>query len=153
VDAERALYDWRAIREAPRLDQDQRIAMIVYNDETLEALAKRSPLDRRMLAKALKAIDAMHPKAIAIDILFDQPQAGDPLLIDTLRQMKTPTYLAFTTNEANPDYMRLWQEQFLRGFLKQVSSGPVHPTSIRLVPDSDNVIRRWPDQPRNLPPL
>ncbi len=127
--------------------------MVNYTDETLEAVAKRSPLDRKMLADALKAIDAMHPKAIGIDILIDQPQAEDPLLIDTLSHMKTPTYLAFTTNAATGEYMRLWQEQFLRDFLKKVSGGPVHPTSIRLVPDTDNVIRSWPDQLAILPPL
>ena len=61
IEAERALYDLRVVQTAPRVAQDQRIVMVVYTDETLEALAKRSPLDRAMLAKALKAIDAMKP--------------------------------------------------------------------------------------------
>lgn len=153
IDAERALYDWRAVEAAPRVEQDQRIVMIVYTDETLEAVEKRSPLDRKMLADALKAIDAMNPKAIGIDILIDQPQQEDPLLIDTFRGMKTPTYLAFATNATNPDYMRVWQEDYLRTFLREAQPGPVRPTSIMLQPDTDNVIRTWPEQPRNLPPL
>ena len=42
-DAERALYDLRAYSTAPRVDQDQRIQIVVYNDETLIAAKKRSP--------------------------------------------------------------------------------------------------------------
>ena len=153
-DAERALYDLRLLETALKVDQDQRIVMIVYTDETLEALAKRSPLDRKMLADALGRIDAMNPKAIGIDILFDQPQAEDPILADALRGMKTPTYLAFATNATNPDYMKVWQEEYLRKFLAEVKSGPVRPTSIMLEPDlGDGVIRSWPSQPKALPPL
>ena len=153
VDAERALYDLRVAQTAPRVEQDNRIIMVVYTDETLEAVAKRSPLDRKMLADALRAIDAMNPKAIGIDILIDQAQDEDPLLIDAFRRLKTPTYLAFASNATNPDYMRVWQEDFLTNFLLQTRPGPVRPTSILLQPDADNVIRRWPDQPRTLPPL
>jgi adenylate cyclase len=153
-DAERALYDVRLVRAAPKVAQDDRIVMIVYNDETLEKVGKRSPLDRKILADALTAIDAMNPKAIGIDILIDQAQPEDPLLIDAFRRMKTPTYLAFASNATNPEYMQYWQEQFLTNFLREVSSGPVRPTSIMLEPDiQDGVIRSWPNQPRSLPPL
>jgi adenylate cyclase len=153
-DAERALYDMRLVRAAPLVAQDDRIVMIVYNDETLEKVGKRSPLDRKLLAEALTAIDAMNPKAIGIDILIDQAQPEDPILIDAFRKMKTPTYLAFASNETNPEYMQYWQEQFLRNFLQQVASGPVRPASIMLQPDrADGVIRSWPHQPANLPPL
>ena len=153
VDAERALYDLRFFETAPRVAQDDRITLIVYTDETLEAVAKRSPLDRRMLASALRSIDRMNPRAIGIDILFDQPQEEDPLLIDALNDMRTPTYLAFATNRFNPNQIKLWQEEYLRGFLAAVAAGPVAPTSILLYPDRDNVIRSWPYQPRALPPL
>ena len=153
-DAERALYDIRFVNAAPRVAQDERIVMVVFNDQTLEKLGKRSPLDRKMLSDALRAIDAMNPKGIGIDILFDQAQPEDPLLLDTFRRMKTPTYVAFASNATNPDYMEYWQEQFLRNFLKQTAPGPVRPTSILLEPDlEDNVIRSWPAQPSTLPPL
>src|SRR3546814_12625429 len=48
-DAERGLYDIRLLETAERVPQDDRIVLVVYTDETLEALAKRSPLDREML--------------------------------------------------------------------------------------------------------
>ncbi|MDT9600459.1 CHASE2 domain-containing protein [Sphingosinicella rhizophila] len=153
-DAERALYDIRAGSSTPRVDQDPRITLVVYDDQTLELLGKRTPLDRKMLAGALRAIDAMNPKAIGIDILIDQEQPEDPLLIDALKAMKAPVYLAFTTSTANPDYMNYEQEQFLRAFLPKVASGPVRPASIQLVSDQeDGVMRHWPDRSAELPPL
>jgi adenylate cyclase len=152
-DAERALYDTRVILTAPQVDQDQRITLVVFTDETLKRVEKRSPLDRRTLAQALAAIDAMNPKAVAVDILIDQPQQEDPLLVQTLRGLKRPIYFGFATNASNPEQMQVWQEEFLRAFLAQAAPGPVQPTSIRIRTDGDNVMRRWPDQPRALPPL
>ncbi|MGZ8998188.1 MAG: CHASE2 domain-containing protein, partial [Allosphingosinicella sp.] len=157
-DAERALYDYRFVETAERtLEQDPRIVLITFDDQTLEQLGKRSPLDRGMLARALRAIDRLAPRAIGIDIVIDQRQPEDPELIDTFRRMRTPTFLAFASSNpeyGNPEQMEYWQEQFLRGFLAQVSAGPVRPTSIKTEPDlADGVIRRWGGQHPRLPPL
>ena len=154
MEGERALYDFRVILSAPKVDQDPRIAMVVYTDDTLKRVEKRSPLDRKTLADALRAIDRMNPKAIGIDILIDQPQAEDPELIETFRAMKTPTYLAYANNATNPEQIEVWQEEFLTQFLRQAGTGGVlKPTSIRLATDPDNVIRRWPAHPKQLPDL
>jgi adenylate cyclase len=155
-DAERALYDWRFYRSAERvLQQDSRIVLVTYNDETLRQLGKRSPLDRHMLAQALRAIDAMHPRAIGIDILIDQSQPEDAELIAAMRSLHTPTFLGFgRASGGNEAQIAYWQEQFMRGFLRQVASGPVRPTSIRMEADpNDGVIRRWPRDRAGLPPL
>src|SRR3954469_24784817 len=69
-DAERALYDIRFVRSAPRVTQDPPFFLTAYDDQTLRQLGKRSPLDRRLLAETLAALDSLHPKAIGIDILF-----------------------------------------------------------------------------------
>ena len=152
---ERALYDLRFYRTAERtLEQDPRIVMVTYNDETLQQLGKRSPLDRRMLARALTTIDAMNPRAIGIDILIDQAQPEDGELIAAFRSLRAPTRLAFASNAANPDQIEYWQEEFLRGFLRRLQPGQTRPTSIRTETDlADDVIRRWPRQAPNLPPL
>jgi len=154
-DAERALYDWRVNRSAPRtLEQDPRIILVTYNDETLRELGKRSPLDRRMLARALRTIDAMGPRAIGIDILIDQAQAEDEELIAAFRSMRTPTRLAFATHQANPDQTEYWQEQFMRTLFRRIGPSQVRPASIKMEPDqADGVIRRWPLQDDGLPLL
>lgn len=100
-DPKRALYDVRVLESAERVGQDERIVLVTYNDDTLEMLGKRSPLDRAMLADALGAVDAMGAKAIGIDILLDQPQAEASVLLDTLRRMRTLTLLAFASRRGN----------------------------------------------------
>jgi adenylate cyclase len=152
-DVERVLYDVRAVFAAPKVDQDPRIVMVVYTDRTLELTGKRSPLDRALLAKALTNIDRLRPKAIGIDILIDQPQPEDPQLIGAFRAIRSPTWLAFAANETNASSMQTWQEDYLRGFLDRVKPGNVHPASIRIEADPDNVMRSWPSQPAGLPPL
>jgi adenylate cyclase len=152
-DAERALYDTRFVRAAPRVAQDDRIVLITYDDQTLQTLQKRSPLDRRVLAEALAALDGMKPKAIGIDILFDQPQAEDPQLLATFKAMKTPTLLAYATKAENEDQIEYEQQQFLRQFIGRARTARVRPASIKMEPDyEDGVIRRWPVQGGNLPP-
>jgi len=152
-DAERALYDTRFVRAAPRVVQDDRIVLITYDDQTLQALQKRSPLDRRVLAEALATLEAMRPKAIGIDILFDQPQAEDPQLLATFKGMKAPTLIAYASDVENKDQIEYEQHQFLRRFIGSARTGRVRPASIKLEPDyEDGVIRRWPEQDGTLPP-
>ena len=154
-DAERGLYDLRVNASAQVHEEpDPRISLVVYNDETLEMLGKRSPLDRRMLAQALTVLDRMGPRAIGIDILIDQAQAEDEELIQAFRSLQTPTFLAFASAASNPEQMEPWQEQFLRDYLRRIGSPRVRPASIRLESAvQDGVIRRWPRQDQGLPPL
>lgn len=153
-DAERALYDIRFEEQADITAEPSReIALVVYNDATLEGLRKRSPLDRRTLARALAVLNRLNVRAIGIDILIDQVQDEDDELIATFRQMRVPTWLAFATNAANPDQIEPAQEQFLREFFHRIGPGQVRPASIRLLPDrADGVMRRWPEPDATLPP-
>jgi len=75
--AEQRLYDARAYALAEEVETDERVTLVVYTDQTLFDYGKRSPLPRNVLAAALRTIDSMGPKAIGIDILFDQPQDED----------------------------------------------------------------------------
>ena len=144
IQAERAFFDLQVGAMAPRRDQDNRIVQIVYTDETLEATGKRSPLDRAILAKALKRIDSFKPKAIGIDILIDQVQPEDPIIIDAFKSIKTPTWLAYAAADVAEDKIKLWQQEFIEAFQKKLAPGNVMPGSIILEPDEDNVLRSWP---------
>ena len=144
IQAERAFYDLQIGTMAPRRDQDDRIVQIVYTDETLATTGKRSPLDRTILAKALKRIDSFKPKAIGIDILIDQAQPEDPVIIDAFKSMKTPTWLAYAAADVAEDKIMLWQQEFIEAFQKSLKPGNVMPGSIILEPDDDNVLRTWP---------
>ncbi|MEZ5707870.1 MAG: adenylate/guanylate cyclase domain-containing protein [Blastomonas sp.] len=152
-DAENALYDIRASLFAERVEQDPRIVMIVYTDQTLIDTGQRSPVDRTILANALANIDRMGAKSIGIDILFDQPQDDDAVLQASLKAMQTPTWLAYASIDTNAEQIQYEQQEFLEAFQKVVRTEKTRPTSIRLETDSDGVARRWPGQPEGLPPL
>jgi len=145
-DAEGILYDVRSALTAPAVDQDNRIVMVVYDDDTLIQTGKRSPLDRAILAKALRRIDTMHAKAIGIDILIDQPQPEDPALIAAFRSMKTPTWLAYAAHASASDKINDAQQTFIEQVLASAAPGNVHATSIRLEADQGNFLRRWPSR-------
>jgi adenylate cyclase len=152
ADAERSLYDLRAYVTARRIDQDQRIQIVVYDDETLIAARKRSPLDRGLLAKALTNLDAMGAKAIGVDILFDQPQDEDDALVAALRAMKTPIFIGYTDRESTADDIVFRQQQYLDGFVARLIGSQAKPASIRL-DYAHGTARRWPEALVTLPPL
>lgn len=153
-DAERALYDTRAYLAADLVEQDDRIILVVFDDQALINLEKRSPLPRGAIAEALRNLDGMGAKAIGIDILFDQPQAEDIDLIDTLRAMQTPTSVAYATVETNVDDIQYQQQLFLDDFMNAIEEGETNSrrASIRL-DDEFGATRIWPDIVPDLPPL
>ena len=153
ADAERGLYDWRAAAFAPRVEQDKRVLMVVYDDQTLIATRKRSPLDRGLLARALRNMDSMGAKSIGIDILFDQPQDEDAQLLSALRAMRTPVWIGYANFGDNREQIIFEQQQYLDRFIAQARTDHVRPASIRLETDSDNVARSWPKPVPGQPPL
>ena len=146
ADAERAMYDFRAFVEADRYDvpQDDRVVMVVFNDQTLINARKRSPLDRGIIAKSLQTLDGMGAKAIGIDILFDQPQDEDEELIATLRAMKTPVAVAYADTAVNEGNIGYEQEQYLKQFLARLEGSNAFPASVKLS-DSFGTTRQWPE--------
>jgi len=153
TDAERALYDLRRtwMQNRHPVGEDPRILLVPYTQDTLSATAKRSPLDRAILARALANIDKMGAKAIGIDILIDQPQPEDPQLLAALKAMKTPVWQAYATRLDSDVEIEPWQQQFMDNWFRQLARTQVRPTSIRLEDDNDDVMRRWPSRPPGLP--
>lgn len=153
VDAEQALYDLRAVFSAPYEEQDTRITLVTYTDEVLIERKVRSPLDRALLADALKVLDTMGAASIGIDILFDQETDADPQLQAQLRAMRTPTFIAFAAPDSNPNNIQLQQTQFLSRFVDSVETATTRPASIRLETDDDDTLRRWPGRAPGTPQL
>lgn len=151
-EAERALYDLRAYYSADLVEEDKRIVLVVYTDQTLIAARKRSPLDRGLLAKTLRTLDTFEPKAIGIDILFDQPQDEDDELIAVLRAMKTPVAVAYAATATNPDDIEWEQQKYLDEFMARLKGSRARPASIRL-DNTFGATRVWPDIRKGLPPL
>lgn len=151
-DAERALYDARAYYLSDLVEQDQRVVIIAFDDQALIDLQKRSPLPRDTLAAALRNIDTLGAKAIGIDILFDQRQAEDAELIETLRAMRTPVAVAYAdlvTNQLDIEYE---QQEYLDWFMAQLEGSRARPGSVRLE-ETEGVVRVWPEIVAGTPEL
>ncbi len=151
-DAERALYDLRSYFTADMVAQDDRIVLVVYDDQTLIKARKRSPLDRGVLAAALRTLDTMGAKAIGIDILFDQPQDEDAELIATLRAMRTPTAVAYANVATNETDLVYEQQLYLEDLHRQIAGTRARAASIRL-DNAFGATRVWPSIEPGLPPL
>jgi adenylate cyclase len=153
TDAERALFDVRrtVVDRARAVEQDQRLLLVPYTQDTLRATEQRSPLDRGILARALTSIDRMGAKAIGVDILIDQPQDEDAQLLSVLKGMNTPVWLAYASRRHSVAEVEQWQQDFMDDWTRQLAGSQVRRTSIRLEPDSDDVVRSWPSTPPDLP--
>ncbi len=145
-DAERAFYDARDYYTAEKVETDQRIMLVAYDDETLTMTGQRSPLNRGVLIDALKTLDQMGAKAIGVDILFDSPQEEDAELIETLRAMKTPTAIAYIIQDVNQDDITYNQQLFLDEFMAELEGSNAFPASVRLEKDL-GMTRVWSTMP------
>ena len=150
---ERALYDVRVAVTAPRVDQDDRIVLVTFTEDTIRATGKRSPLDRQLLGRALTNLDALKPRAIGVDILIDSAQPGDEGFFADLAALQTPTFFAFSTITDNGEQVMTYQEEHLREFSARLATTAVKPASIRLDVDTDDAWRTWPVPARAPPPL
>ncbi|WP_128891019.1 adenylate/guanylate cyclase domain-containing protein [Erythrobacter sp. HKB08] len=152
-DAEAGFYDLRAylVADAKEVEPDDRIVLLVYDEQTLIQAQKRQPLDRGILAAALRNLDQLGAKAVGIDILFDQPQAEDDELVETLRSMETPVSVAYVLQEANEGDIVWEQQQYLEEFMSRLEGSDAVAASIQL--DNElGVTRLFPQPDERLPP-
>ncbi|MCB2101966.1 MAG: adenylate/guanylate cyclase domain-containing protein [Rhodobacterales bacterium] len=140
------LDDFRAAHAAPIMPLNEDIVILGMADSTLDALPYRSPLDRGFLADVLSALLAKKPRAIGIDILFDQPTEPekDARLKAVLADAPVPVIMAW----ANPPVVLSPRRQ---AYLSEFLSG-LHPAYVNLQVDKiDGGIRKarpaMPDQP------
>ncbi|HEY4123865.1 MAG TPA: CHASE2 domain-containing protein, partial [Rhizomicrobium sp.] len=118
VNADNFLRDWEFAFAAHDQPSDDRVRIVGVDEATLHHLPYRSPIDRGMLAELLTRLDQSHPRAIGVDILFDQPTeaAKDAALERVIRGMKTPLVIAYTEE---PDNVTPKQLEYLRAFVPE----------------------------------
>lgn len=88
--------DWRSALLADRgPTQHSRVAVVLVDDDTVFGLPYRSPIDRGLLARLVRVIDAAGASVIGLDFLFDQATepAKDSQLLDALRQARAKIVL------------------------------------------------------------
>jgi adenylate cyclase len=134
--AENWVYDLRAATLTPPQPAHPEIVVVAITEDTLAGLAYRSPIDRSFLAEIVTAIDAAGPRAIGLDILFDQPTepAKDAELQTALANLSAPVVLAWADGE---DGLTQRQTAYLREFVASQAKGYVN----LLKDGADGVVR------------
>lgn len=104
---------------SPWTEPGDDIVLVTITEDTLKAFPYRSPIDRGFLAELIGAIAAAEPKAIGIDILFDQgtqPEKDAALklaLADAANGQGVPIVLA---GAGEADQLSAQQVAFLDAF-------------------------------------
>jgi class 3 adenylate cyclase len=113
---ERIVQDIRTATLLPPAPQDPNVVIVAVTEDTLHLFPYRSPVDREFLAKLLTGLDAKKPRAIGLDVLFDQPTepAKDTALKDTMAHLKTPLLVSYSDN---PQIVNAAQLTYLNNFL------------------------------------
>jgi len=114
--AERAIEDFRLATVQKPEPQDPNIVIIGITEETLALFPYREPVDRGFLADLLETIAAKHPRAVGVDILFDQPteEEKDDRLKKVIAEYPVPIVFSYTdkAEEVSDD-----QLEYLNGFV------------------------------------
>jgi adenylate cyclase len=136
---EGALADRLAAAARPAAEkQHPGVSVVTVNEATLARLPYRSPLDRGFLADLLEAIREAGVKAVAFDILFDQPTEDDKdiRLALAIRDFPAPVTVAWADSRAG---MTEDQQTWLSAFIEASGAAP---GGAGLLFDADGVIRR-----------
>lgn len=125
TDADRVVQDWEITTIAPAEPQDPNVVVVALTEETLTQFPYRSPVDRDFLANLLTTLSTKHPRAIGIDLLFDQRTEveKDAALQRVLTTSKTPIVVAYT---ASPRQVTKSQLDFLNSYVPSRLRGDVH---------------------------
>lgn len=81
---------------SPFTDPPQDIVVVAIDERTLAQFPYRSPIDRAFLARLVTKIASANPRAIGVDLLFDQPTetAKDAALENAIASAAVPVVLA-----------------------------------------------------------
>jgi CHASE2 domain-containing sensor protein len=131
------LEDFRFATLAVPEPQNKDVVVIAITEDTLATLPYRSPVDRGFLVRLLMALEAAKPKAIGLDILFDQPTepAKDSALRQKLLTLSVPVVVALASKAEG---LTKPQKEYLTRFAEGMKTGLVN-----LVTDRTDGTVRW----------
>ena len=136
TNADRVIQDWEISTVAPSEPQDPNIVVVAIDEQTLAQLKYRSPVDREFLSNLLTKLIADKPRAIGIDLLFDQrtEPEKDAALEHVLTTSKVPLVIAYTDSamQVTPA-----QSAYVDSFVPQALRGDVH------LPEDEFGTTRW----------
>jgi len=110
------ISDWEVAAIAPQESQATDIVVVAINEDTLAQFPYRSPIDREFVANVLQKLAEAKPRAIGVDLLFDQSTepAKDELLKKTLAELSVPLAVSYTET---PSVVTEQQAAYLADFV------------------------------------
>jgi adenylate cyclase len=113
---EQFVDDIRIALSLPAEPQDPNIVMLSIKEDTLTLFPYRSPVDRGFLADLIRQIENRAPRAIGVDILFDQPTEPekDEALRQVLASVPVPLVVSYVDD---PALVTEDQKEFLDNFI------------------------------------
>jgi adenylate cyclase len=113
---EHFVEDLRIALLLPAEPVDSNVVIVTIDEETLAKFPYRSPVDRGFLAETIRFIEERGPRAIGVDILFDQPTEPekDEQLRQVLAHVAVPLVVSYVDLESvvNDD-----QKEFLDDYI------------------------------------
>jgi adenylate cyclase len=99
----------RALWTPPEARQDPNIVIVAIRDSTMSAFPYSSPIDRGFLSELMIWLAAQSPRAIGLDVLFDQPTepAKDEVLRRTLANLQVPLVVSYVDDPESETTERL----------------------------------------------
>ncbi|MFZ1741293.1 MAG: adenylate/guanylate cyclase domain-containing protein [Pontixanthobacter sp.] len=156
---ERLAHDLYLSVLSDEVGMDPDISIIAYDDVTARDTRKTSPIDRSLIAKAIRAADAGGAKAIGLDFFFAQPTDDEDDLAEALRNVTIPVFMVYADPTADGGGFwsaeisaesTAYQDQFWKSF----AAAPVIKSSPMIGTDSSNIVRHWPTKTMtSQPPL
>ena len=119
--AEAWALDMRLGLMAPPSPAVEEIVLVGIDERVLAELPYRSPLDRGFVADLVGAVLAAEPRAVGIDLLFDQPteEAKDARLHRLLHAAEVPLVIAWADRaDGLTAAQDAWLEAFTEGLLR-----------------------------------
>ena len=110
-----------ALLSTPR-PQSERIAVILLNEDSLEEVAYRSPIDRTLLTQLINELERRSVAAIGLNVRFDRATepAKDQLLFDRLRNLDIPIVISMVSDQTGYSDKQI---EYSRSYLKDLHTG------------------------------
>jgi class 3 adenylate cyclase len=96
--------------------QDRDIVIVKIDEATLRQFTYREPIDRSFLSRLLRKIVSLQPRAIGLDVLFDQKTepAKDAELLHTLQNIHVPMAVTISdVSDLMDDQQFAFQDKFV----------------------------------------
>lgn len=118
---DRVFRDFAQKNLARFLSCSPELAIVAIDTETLEGVKQRWPWSREQFASLFTAIKAYQPKAIILDIVFQQPEnsdggIGDEILTRTIKELGNIALIGFMEEETTDTGKQKRQFRSLKNF-------------------------------------